>query len=328
MKKSKWFSLIIKNILAIILAITGLWCAGSVYYNVAGTVGMCFFAISSLILLIGFMRGNNFMAADLAMLEILIIWNFCRIEPNDVFSHIKWQQPWEKRASADFNGDIATIYNVRNFSYRTENDYSADYITMNVDLNKVSAMDVALSHWDGMEAIAHSMLSFEFTDGQHLAFSVETRLPDGAGQGFIPGLYKQYELLIIIGTEDDLFKLRTNYRKEVLYLYRSNADPEQCKTILRALLKASNRHVQNPRFYNSITKNCTTSLTPMLRWLNSTFHGDIRLLLNGHSDELLFELGYLKHRSGESFQELEQRRRLAPVQSTDIDYSDAIRVEI
>ena len=185
---------------------------------------------------------------------------------------------------------------------------------------------VAVSHWDGMEKIAHTMLSFGFADGRYLALSMETRLPEGKEQGFLPGFYKQYEIIMVLATEEDLFKLRTDYRGEELYLYRTNATPEQARQMFRLLLEGADRLYREPAYYNSITQNCTTSLAPLLRLINPSFEGDIRLLLNGESDQLLYELGYLKHRDGESFPELKKRRYVnqylgAPVS----DYSAAIR---
>ena len=189
----------------------------------------------------------------------------------------------------------------------------------------MQSVDLAISHWDGLEAVAHTMLSFGFRDGRHLAISMETRLPEGEEQGFLPGFYKQYEILMVIALEEDLFRLRTDFRGEELYLYRTNATPEQARTMLDSLLNRAVKLEREPEFYNSITENCTTSLAPLLREINPSFEGDIRLLLNGRSDELLYELGYLCHREGESFAELKQRSRVEPQRVPAEEYSHAIR---
>lgn len=80
-------------------------------------------------------------------------------------------------------------------------------MTRRFDLDKLSTLDFAVSHWDGMEFVAHTMLSFGFEDGRHLALSVETRLPEGVEQGTIPGLYKQFNVIYILADEEDLFGL-------------------------------------------------------------------------------------------------------------------------
>ena len=95
--------------------------------------------------------------------------------------------------------------------------------------------------------------------------------------------------------------------------------------MLDSLLNRAVKLEREPEFYNSITENCTTSLAPLLREINPSFEGDIRLLLNGRSDELLYELGYLRHREGESFAELKRRSRVAPQGVAPAEYSHAIR---
>ncbi|MBE6355948.1 MAG: DUF4105 domain-containing protein [Lentisphaerae bacterium] len=319
--------------LLVALLLTGIWCIGAIYYtsHLQGIIRIAvtvLFAFAILFLLAASWKGDWIYTFDLMIIELLIIGHFTLLSPQEAFRNVQWQKPWLHRPHITFNGPLATINFVRNFSYRTEHDYDVNYITMTIDMDKVTALDVVLSHWDGLENIAHTMISFAFSDGQYLAFSMETRLPEGTVQGMIPGLYKQYELLSIAGTEEDLFKLRTNYRKEDLYLYRSNATIAQCRMILSDLLNAINRQQLHPRFYNSMTHNCTTSMTPILRKIKPGFTNDIRLLFNGRSDEMLFEMGYLAHRKGESFAELKRRRQVSQYLNTASDYSTAIRTNL
>lgn len=51
-------------------------------------------------------------------------------------------------------------------------------------------------------------------------------------------------------------------------------------------------------------------------------------LLNGNSDELLYDLGYLAHRPGESFLELKKRRLINQYLVPTSDYPEAIRSEL
>ena len=322
--KYLWFSLLI---------IVGIWGLGVVYYNSNGGPGLrmtaaVIYPVIVLFLLIGTFRGNYSAARHLTVIELLIIFHFTLLTPEEVFHDTVWQRPWKLRAYTEFTGSTATIHHVRDFIYRTEKDFDDRYITMTVDLDKVTHLDVVLSHWDHLNEVAHTMLTFAFSDGQYLAFSMETRLPENVTQGMIPGLYKQYELLSIVGTEEDLFKLRTDYRKEELYLYRTNATKEEARFILKALLEAINRQHLHPKFYNSLTHNCTTSLSPLLRWIDPSFTGDIGLLFNGFSDELHYDLGYLAHREGESFAELKKRRKVNDYVNKHPDYSTAIRYNL
>ena len=108
-------------------------------------------------------------------------------------------------AIEEINGNEIVVKDVRSFIYRTERDFDARYVTRRFDLDKLATLDFAVSHWDGMEFVAHTMLSFGFEDGKHLALSVETRLPEGVEQGSVPGLYKQFNVIYILADEEDLF---------------------------------------------------------------------------------------------------------------------------
>ncbi len=260
-------------------------------------------------------------------MTIVISGVFFSLTTERQFAGVEWQAPWGKVPTVEHDGDLVKVHNVRAFQYRSEQDYDIRYVDLTLDPAGVQTIDLAVSHWDGILVIAHTMLSFGFADGQRLVVSMETRLPKGEEQGFLPGLYRQYELCMVLGVEEDLFQLRTDYRKEDLYLYRTNATPEQAREALDFVLHRANSLAQKPEFYNSIQRNCTTSLAPLLRSIDPSFTGDIRMLLNGYSDELLFELGYLAHHEGETFAELKARRSAnhnlaAP---SDSAYSERIR---
>lgn len=104
----------------------------------------------------------------------------------------------------------------------------------------------------------------------------------------------------------------------------------QARELLDYVILRADSLSRHPEFYNSITRNCTTSLGPLLRVIDPTFEGDLRLLLNGYSDELLFELGYLKHQEEETFPEL-KKRRLADLYAalpSELGYSELIRTNL
>lgn len=316
---------LVNLILTLLLGVISLWSAGDIYYNLAGTLGMVLFLAAALLLIIGAWK-KRFFWYILGAAELLIICHFVTLTPARQFKNTQWQKPWGRAPQVVVTGDLANIRDIRNFKYRSTEDYKVEYFDASYDISQVQSVDVVLSHWDGLQKIAHTMLSFGFSDGRYLALSMETRLPEGVEQGFLPGLYKQYGILMILATEEDLFKLRTNYRQEELYLYRTNATPGQAQQMFRMVLENAAELYRKPQFYNSITQNCTTSLAPLLRMINPQFTGDIRLLLNGNSDELLYDLGYLQHRDKESFAELKARRKVDQYLTCPVtDYSAAIR---
>ena len=234
----------------------------------------------------------------------LLIYFFC-LTPAMQFKNVKWQTPWARRPQAEFleNRQIR-FTGIRDFQYKSETDYLPRYCDMVVSVEDIQHIDLALSHWDGMESVAHTMLGMHFSDGKYLCLSLETRLPEGIEQSSVGGLFKQYEIIPLLGTRRDIFDLRIRHRGEDFYLYRTTLSKAQARQLLIFLARNLN---SPPRFYNTLTHNCTTALDLFLHIAGSGAVDDIRLLVNGFSDQLLFELGYLCHRRGESFASLKSR---------------------
>ncbi|PWM73944.1 MAG: hypothetical protein DBX90_13900, partial [Lentisphaerae bacterium] len=229
---------ILKPLSAVLLGLAALWCTGAVHYTIWAGIGpVIFLLLAAALLTLGF-RNRNYWYG-LTGLELAVIVWFAALTPERQFRDTKWQRPWGRMPQTAFNGTLAAVRDIRDFKYRTPEDYDIHYIDGTYDIDQVRTVDVAVSHWDGMEKIAHTMLSFGFADGRYLALSMETRLPEGKEQGFLPGFYKQYEIIMVLATEEDLFKLRTDYRGEELYLYRTNATPEQARQMFRLLLEGA-----------------------------------------------------------------------------------------
>lgn len=234
-----------------------LWAAGVVFYNVWGGGVLVWLYVAGMACAFAFRK--RYPAAwwsSWGILLLLLVYYLCIPATNDK----EWQPSWSRLPSVEINGNEVVVTNVRNFIYRTEQDFDARYVTRRFDLDKLSTLDFAVSHWDGMEFVAHTMLSFGFEDGKHLALSAETRLPEGVEQGTIPGLYKQFNIIYILADEEDLFALRTTYRKEDMYLYRINIGRDDLKKAFLGFVEKINGFHSRPRYYNTVTANCTTEL--------------------------------------------------------------------
>ena len=197
-------------------------------------------------------------------------------------------------------------------------------------LSKLTGVDFAPCHWDGHEFFCHTMLVFNFSDGQHLVVSPETRLPEGEEQNGLAGLYKRYGILYVFGSEDDIFALRSNYRHEDLYLFPMNVTPEQAQALLRHIVAIARQSSERHEAYNTLTDNCSTAIVKIFSPMRKLIPLQYRLLPinNGRIAELLYRFGGLKAREGESWQQLRERCRVgyditpAPGQS----YSQALRL--
>ncbi len=191
---------------------------------------------------------------------------------------------------ADITGNQVTIHNIRNCDYRTETDFDVHTYDKTFNLDALRTVDLYLVTW-GSPHIAHTMVSFGFTNGDYVCFSIETRKEKGEDYSAVKGLFRQFELTYIIADERDLVRLRTNYRQgEEVCLYRLQATPEQGRKLFLDYLRRANELHEHAEWYNALTDNCTTAIRTQ-RDVADRAPWDWRMLLNGHLDELLYERG-------------------------------------
>ena len=203
-----------------------------------------------------------------------------------------WTPDVARTARATFHGSRVTIENVRNFNYRSETDYDQRWETLTYNLDRTKGVDLFLSFW-GPTEIAHTILSWDFDDGQHLAISIETRKEKGESYSALWGFFHQYEVYYVVADERDLVGLRTNYRGEQVYLYRIRATAPQARALLIDYLRQVNQLADHPEWYNALTQNCTTTIRGHAQNIGAGGSFDWRLLANGHLDELLYERGQI-----------------------------------
>jgi hypothetical protein len=191
---------------------------------------------------------------------------------------------------ADIAGNRVVIHNIRNCDYRTETDYDVHYYDRTFDLDALRTVDLYLVTW-GSPDIAHTMVSFGFTNGDYVCFSIETRKQKGEEYSAVKGFFRQYELTYVIADERDLVRLRTNYRQgEEVCLYRLQATPAQGRKLFLDYLHRANALHTHAEWYNALTDNCTIAIRTQ-RDVADRVPWDWRMLINGHLDELLYEHG-------------------------------------
>lgn len=177
-----------------------------------------------------------------------------------------WQADVAELPYATISNNIVTVYNVRNCTYTTATLYTPSFETRRYDLNTVRTLDVFLVDW-GIHAIAHTMVSFGFADGQYLCFSIEARKKKGDSYSSIRGFFRQYELIYIAGDERDLVRLRTNFRtNEMTRLYPiTKAKPDLIKAMFMGYLARINALHTQPEWYNAVSQNCMGGFTDLLK---------------------------------------------------------------
>jgi len=240
-----------------------------------------------------------------------------------------WKPDVARTAWAQIDGDRVTIHNFRNCDYRTETDYTNCWSDRTFDLSQIRGTDFFLTNW-GLSFASHPIVSFQFGDNQHVAFSIEARYRVEQGYSAILGLFRQYGLIFVTADERDVIRLRTNYRKdEEVYMYRIEAPPETARSMFLTYVGYLNRLRDHPEWYNQLTRNCTTTLDRQLAAdMPNQSPWDYRLILNGALDELLYDRGRFVT-GGLPFQELKAREHIntaAKAANESPDFSALIRL--
>ncbi len=318
--------LILTTLLVVVVAVSVAWSVLALWFDgprphlLAGVMAAAI-AVTSL-LLAGLIRPllRGLLAALLPVIVVVLWW--LSIAPSNTRN---WTPDVARTAHASFHGSWVTIENVRNFRYRSESDYDQRWETRTYNLDQIHGMDLLISFWGPIQ-IAHTIVSWDFDDGQHLAISIETRKENGESYSAIRGLFRQYELYYVVADERDLIRLRTNYRGEHVYLYRIRISPSLARALLVNYLNQINRLNDHPQWYNALTQNCTTTIRARVHDTGMSGALDWRLLANGHLDQLLYERGQID--TDIPFDQLRARSDIterAKAADESRDFSDRIR---
>ncbi len=299
------------------------WAFGALYFDFPriGALAAILFVVILLAAII-FVRGQLLKLAIVLGASAVVAGWWLTLKPSNDRA---WQPDVSQTGWAEINGDEVTIHNVRNCDYRTDTDFTPHWETRTVRLSQITGMDVAINYW-GSPWISHPIVSFQFADGLPLCFSIETRKTIGQKYSALDGLYRQYTLIYVVADERDLIRLRTNYRREDVYLYRTLASPAQARERFLEYIKAMTMLHEHPRWYNEVTANCTTSIRTQ-RSVSERAPWDWRMLINGKADELLYERHAIAT-GGLPFSELKQRSLIdarARVADNDPNFSRLIR---
>jgi hypothetical protein len=202
-----------------------------------------------------------------------------------------WQDEVAVLPRATIDGDRVTIAGVRNFDYRSRRDFTPRFETREVRLSHLTGVDFYISFWM-TGPIGHTFLSFTFDDAPPISISIETRPEKGQGYSPIASMFKQYELIYVVGEERDLVRVRTDYRDEDVFLYRIRATPERARGLFLEYLRRINELADRPEFYHLLSNSCTVNIVRYANASGRAPNWDVRHLLNGWIDRYFYEYGY------------------------------------
>jgi len=276
-------------ILAWLWGATALWLAGPGPHWVQILIALAFgsFLPAAFLFTDSFAKGCTL---SLFLFALLLLWWQTLTPTNEK----DWALDVARISHGEIQGNTLTMYNVRNFDYKSETLFYQHWETRNYNLKNLQGMDIFLSYW-ASDHIAHTILSWDFGEDGHLPISIETRKDLTQEYSSIKGFFKQFEICYIAADEKDIIRLRTNFRKERVYLYRLQVSQQAARALLEDYLAKMKNLVDEPDFYNALSHNCTTTIQihanairadrpPPLDW---------RLIASGHVDELLYDRGVI-----------------------------------
>lgn len=243
-----------------------------------------------------------------------------------------WADDVARLLEAEVDGDTVVLHNVRNFEWRSEEDYTPHWETRRYDLDRLASADLVMSYWMGPH-IAHTLMSFGFEDGRRVVFSLEIRKERHESFSALAGFFRRFEQVLVAADERDIVRTRSNARGEDVYLYRLDIPREALRTMFLGYVAKADELQQRPAFYNSLTSNCTTIIFEIARHIAPGLPMDYRLLLSGHFARYAYDQGALV--PGHDFAELEARGYINPralhVPADALDaqaFSQAIRQQV
>lgn len=243
-----------------------------------------------------------------------------------------WSPDVSKLLYYEKQGNIVTLHNIRDFTWYSEDKFDEHWDTRTYNLDHISGINIITSYWMGPQ-IAHTLVSFDFTDQKPLVFSIEIRKEKTESFSAIGGFFRQFELSLIASDEKDIVYTRSNVRGEQVYLFPISMPKAETQALFLEYLKKSDELRAQPKWYNTLTSNCTTLVFDMIQAIDPhKLPRDYRLLASGYLPNYLYDLGALDHQW--TMKEWYQRAHINPrahefshlSQQDSLSFSKVIRI--
>jgi hypothetical protein len=281
-------------LVAVILSVAWLWALLALWFFDPWPVWMRALAMAVWVaatvcayFLLSRRRAAQFLAVGLGL--VLPLWLFRSPSNQKV-----WREDQARMPVAQFDGKTVTLRNLRYASYRAAEDFDVTWYEDRFHLAAIRSVDFVVEPFADWRGPAHTLLTFGFDDGRHLAVSVEARRERGESFRALTGLFKRYEILYVIGDERDLIGLRLNVRKHDVYVFPIRAERRQIQELFVRMLDRANKLVQRPEFYQTFTNSCHMNIVRHFEDLTGRkLPLDLRIYLPGYADEMAFEMGLI-----------------------------------
>ena len=226
---------------------------------------------------------------------------------------------------AIIEGDLVKLTGFRNFDFKSRNEFTTKYEDRVIKVSDIKSVDLFISYWS-IGPVGHTFVSFNFENGPPVSISIETRPEIHEGYDPLASIFKEYELIYVIGDERDIVRWRTNFRDEDVFLYRINVPPEAAQRLFIVYLERINELANGAEWYHLFKNNCGLNIVRYENAAGRVGSFDIRHLLNGWLDRYLYDVGLVD--TTMPFEELRRRSHIneaALAADDNPEFSQAIR---
>jgi len=214
-----------------------------------------------------------------------------------------WSQNHKVLQTAEFNGNMVTVRNVRYSKYakniqqnpasatETDEAYTTIYYDAVFNLDEIQTMDLVIVPFQAMPSLAHVQTSFGFADGRHIALSIEARYEEGEKYDPVAAGLRQFELIYVFADERDLIRIGSALNKNDVHLYQLKLTPAEIREVFVDTLNRANALSKKPEFYHPLWNSCVTNLVHHINKSRpNAIPREYRTLLPGLMDEYVYDL--------------------------------------
>ncbi len=215
-------------------------------------------------------------------------------------SHTRnWEVGFEKLPRIRIQKNIVSIEDFRNYEYGWDKIVAARYMKRQIDISTLERAWFIVEPFEGFpivkfDGIAHTYFVFDFKGQKPVVVSVEARREKGEKFGLLPGILNRFELMYVWGSEEDLTAGRVLREHNQLYMYPLTISKTAAQKLFVQLAQTTQGIEKTPRFYHSLTSNCTNELAKNANQIKpGTIPYDLTWFLPGFAAQELYKLGFI-----------------------------------
>lgn len=210
-----------------------------------------------------------------------------------------WYPYLARTPHVELSAERFDVAPVSDWSYTPQGPVSETYTEAGYDIDQLRNVWFMLEPQPGSQLAAHTLLLFEFEGDRLLGLTIEARRERNEEYSALRGIFNVFELAYVWASARDLLVRRAVMLDHEVFVYPVAINDEQKRMLLTRLLERTDSLETHPRYYNTITSNCTNELAKAagFRWAPA-------YILTGRSDEYLFRRGIIP---GDSFEQAHAR---------------------